>query len=76
MIYQRRRLEAGKNHPEKGRQLPRYPNFLFSEQKLKILPQRGACAMFFREDNNPPLLQDHSEPGSHQVIARHDFKSR
>jgi hypothetical protein len=41
-----------------------------------MLPQRGACAMFSTEDNNPPLLKDHSETGSHQVIARHDFKSR
>jgi hypothetical protein len=32
------------------------PNFLFSEQKLKMLPQGGACAMFSTSKYKSPLL--------------------
>jgi hypothetical protein len=48
------------------------PNFLFSEQKLKMLPEGGACAMFFTT-TIPRCCRTYIEPGSHQVIARHDF---
>jgi hypothetical protein len=47
------------------------PKFLFSEQKLKMLPQGCACAMFFT--TTIPVAARPYEPGSHQVIARHDF---
>jgi hypothetical protein len=61
MIYPHR-LKAGEPLRQRAAVTP-VPKFLFSEQKLKILPQGGACAMFSTEDNNPPLLQVHLKTG-------------
>ncbi|HZI57201.1 MAG TPA: hypothetical protein VFF39_10520, partial [Verrucomicrobiae bacterium] len=35
--------------------LPQYPNFLFSEQELKMLPQASIYAMFSSRNNKKPL---------------------
>jgi hypothetical protein len=39
------------------------PNFLFSEQKLKMLLQGGACAMFSTRKNTIPVAAKSVEIG-------------
>lgn len=39
------------------------PNFLFSEQKLNMLPQGGACAMFFLQETTIPVAAKFVEIG-------------
>jgi hypothetical protein len=48
------------------------PNFLFSEQTLKMLPQGGACAMFSTSKYKFPIAVRPVETGD-RMITRHDF---
>jgi hypothetical protein len=44
---------------------------IFRTEAKNAAARQRLCYVFY--NNNPPLLQDLIEPGSHQVIARHDF---
>jgi hypothetical protein len=61
---------AKKSHQQVVTQVPKI--LIFRTEAKNAAGRRRLCYVFY--NNNPPLLQDLiSKPGSHQVIARHDF---
>jgi hypothetical protein len=61
----------GQKTRQAGLGLLQYPFLIFRTEAKNAAAGLRLCYVFYK--NNPPLLQDQSKPGSHQVIARHDF---
>jgi hypothetical protein len=70
ITYQSFRAKGPKTAPSRVGLL-QYPFLIFRTEAKNAAAGLRLCYVFYK--NNPPLLQDQSEPGSHQVIARHDF---